>query len=79
MFRPSRLKSNSSLRSPSSSWVLNAMQLLQYGNLTPQNVVCCGPCDDPEYNLQQGRLKKKNRLQKFPNDSIYSQPWSFQN
>ena len=55
------------------------MQLRQYGNLTPKNVVCCGPCDDPENNLQQGRLKKKNRLRKFPNDSIYSQPWSFQN
>ena len=34
------------------------MQLLQCGNLTPKNVVCCGPCDDPEYNLQQGRLRK---------------------
>ena len=59
MFRPSRLKLSSSLPSPWSSWVLNAMQLLQYGNLTPQNVVCCGPCDDPEHNLQQECLKKK--------------------
>ena len=42
------------------------MQLLQYGNLTPQNVVCCGPCDDPEHNLQQGCLKKEKQTPEIP-------------
>ena len=41
------------------------MQLYQYGNLTPKNVVCCGPCDDAEH-LQQGCLKKKNKTPEIP-------------
>ena len=37
-------------------------QLLQYGNLTPKNVICCEPSDDLEYIKLSSRILKKEEL-----------------
>ena len=38
------------------------MQLLQYGNLTPKNVMCCEPSDDLEHIKLSSRILKKEEL-----------------